>query len=298
MIRIAQYDGLYGESTARPEGEYLFSELLETRSHTFDWIIHPHTHTHLFQVFYVQAGTVQVRTAQQSQLLEGPCVLLIPPNALHGFVYSADARGRILTLSDSLLDDFFRTNPAMQPLLNTVQTITVFDASYSAASVLELIEEIDEELFSDQIEKRIMIQACLHRLFIILYRLLKHGQTYQPDQFSPAMTYFRQFQQLIRQATMATTIAQVADEMAISPVHLNRICRAVTAKSASELMQNHLVNEAKKYLAYTAYSISEIAYQLHFEYPTYFARFFKRKTGVSPSQYREQLRASGADRPF
>ncbi len=75
----------------------------------------------------------------------------------------------------------------------------------------------------------------------------------------------------------------MAFELGITPVHLNRICNLATGKSAGQLMDEHLLDEAKKYLKYTSYSVSQVAYLLKFEYPNYFARFFKKHTSISPS---------------
>ena len=50
------------------------------------------------------------------------------------------------------------------------------------------------------------------------------------------------------------------------------------------------MGEATIFLQYTTYSVSEIAYLLHFEYPNYFARFFRNHTGFSPTEFREKLK--------
>jgi len=104
------------------------------------------------------------------------------------------------------------------------------------------------------------------------------------------MSHFRKFQKNIKTASFPKSIPQFAAELAITPVHLNRICRAVAGKPAIQLVQEHLVSEGKKYLTHTSYSVSEIAYQLNFEYPNYFARLFKKYTGVSPGEYRAKER--------
>ena len=294
MQRITQYDGLYGEANARPDGEYLFSELLETRSRTFDWVIQPHIHARLFQVFFMETGQVDFQEATRQHHLTGPCVLLIPPTALHGFVYSADATGRILTLSDSLIDSLFpgTVNPAsagsaLTPMLGAVQCLTDFDAVNSPDTVRRLLGDIDEELFDSQPEKQAMLQACLHRLFLVLFRLWRQSEVVSASPNNPSVLYFRRFQQLVRQLGASQSIARLADELAITPVHLNRVCQAVAGKSASQLVQEHNIDEARKYLTYTSYSVSEIAYLLNFEYPNYFARFFRKHTGLSPTEFRE-----------
>ncbi|MFD2937534.1 helix-turn-helix domain-containing protein [Spirosoma flavum] len=292
MKRITQFDGLYGEAAAppdgaRPDSEYLFSELLETRSLTFDWVIHPHTHAHLFQLFFVESGGVELSEATQKHQLTGPVVLLIPPTALHGLIYTPDTKGRILTLSDALLESLFPDTSALKPMLGSVQCIQAFEEPYSAQAVGQLIAQIDEELFGEQLEKRAMLHLILQRLFIILYRLQQQNETIQNSPNNLPQRYFRQFRQRVRQVGTTHTITQFADELAITPVHLNRICQAVAGKSASQLVQQHILDEACKYLTYTTYSVSEIAYLLHFEYPNYFAKFFRKHMGVSPTQFRE-----------
>ena len=291
MKRITQFDGLYGEADARPNGEYLFSELLETRSPAFDWVIQPHIHARLFQVFFLETGGVEFSEATQKRQLAGPVVLLIPPTALHGFVYTPDARGRILTLSDSLLDHLFPSTSALTPMLGSVQCIQVLDDPYSAPVVGQLIAQIDEELFSDQPEKRTMLHGELQRLFIVLYRIWQQNEAIQNSPNSINVRYFRQFQQRVRQVGTTHSIVQLADELAITPVHLNRICQGLAGKSASQLVQEYVLDEARKYLTYTTYTVSEIAYLLRFEYPNYFARFFRKHTGLSPTEFRERHQA-------
>jgi AraC family transcriptional regulator, transcriptional activator of pobA len=294
MKRITQYDGLYGETNAergRADGDYIFSERLETRSRSFDWTIQPHIHARLFQLFFVESGQVRFQEATRQQDLSSPCVLLIPPTALHGFVYSPDATGRILTLSATLLDRLFDDASALRSMLVGVQCLTVFDDPSPPEVVHELIRQVDDELFADRPEKRLMLSACLQRIFLVLYRL---WQRPNPPQISPdtqTIRHFRQFQQRVRQVGTTHSITQLADELAITPVHLNRICRAVAGRSASGLVQEHILDEARKYLTYTSYSVSEIAYLLHFEYPNYFARFFRKHTGLSPTEFRDGQQA-------
>jgi len=288
-MRITQFDGLYGEANARtyaarPNGEYLFSALLQTRSPTFGWVIEPHIHARLVQVFFVETGSVEFSEATRKRRLTGPVVLLIPAAALHGFVYTPDAQGRILTLSDAL----FLPTSALAPMLQAVQVIQAFDEPYPAATVGGLIAQVDDELCGDQPEKRTMLHTTLQRLFIALYRFWRQSEAAPDRPNGQSLRYFRQFQQRVRQAGTPHGIARLADELAITPVHLNRVCRAVAGKSASQLVQEHLLDEARKYQTYTSYSVSEIAYLLKFEYPNYFARFFKKHTGLSTTEFRER----------
>ena len=294
MQRITQYDGLYGEastepSNSRPSSEYLFSELLETRSHTFNWVIQPHTHASLFQLFFLATGEVELSESAQKRQLTAPVLFLIPPTVPHGLTYTPDATGRILTLSEVLISELFPATSAIAPMLASVPCIQAFEEPYSATAIDQLIRQIDEELFSDQPEKRTMLRLSVQRLLIVFYRLWRQHETAQHMGDSRNAQYFRKFQQRVRQVGTTQDISQLADDLAITPVHLNRICRSVAGKSASQLVQAHVLDEARKYLIYTTYSVSEIAYLLHFDYPNYFARFFRKHTGQSPTEFRQRL---------
>jgi AraC family transcriptional activator of pobA len=292
MQRIKQYEGLYGEANNRPPGDYLFSERVETRSAQFDWVIQPHIHARLFQLFFIQSGTFDLQEAVGKRKLAGPCLLLIPPTALHGLVYETGVSGRILTLSDTLVNTLFSDNSPITSMFNALQYLSMVGKAHTVDRIEQLMGSIDEEVFDRQPERQLMLHACLQQLFLVIYRQWQQNQTPASKLNTPAMEYFRRFQRRVRQVGTTHDITQLADELAITPVHLNRICRTVAGKSASQLVQEHIMGEATKLLQYTTYSVSEIAYLLHFDYPNYFARFFRRHAGLSPTEFREKLNAA------
>ena len=66
---------------------------------------------------------------------------------------------------------------------------------------------------------------------------------------------------------------------------MSDMIKAETGKTAVDQINLFLIEEAKNLLLSSNASISETAYQLGFEYPQYFSRLFKKKTGVSPKEY-------------
>ncbi|WPV64733.1 helix-turn-helix domain-containing protein [Chitinophaga sp. LS1] len=287
MKRITHFEGLYGESGPRPDGEYLFSELLETRSENFDWKIKPHIHTNLYQIFLIETRKTEFLGNNEATWLTGPSILLIPPLAIHGFNYHATTKGRILTISDKLVSSIFPMVSSIAPMLESLQILTHYAPPYTFRYVVKLVEELHEELFDTRYEKQQMLTAMLQQLFLVLYRLWRQNSVVMQESDSISLSYFRKLQKRISEAGSKYSIDQYARELGITPVHLNRVCNSVAGKSAHQLLQDHLVDEAKKHLRYTSYTVSEIAYLLNFEYPNYFARFFKKVTGLSPSEYRK-----------
>lgn len=84
------------------------------------------------------------------------------------------------------------------------------------------------------------------------------------------------------------TALDYANNLAVHVNHLNRSLKEITGKSTTTLINERITNEAKAILRHTDWNISEVAYALGFEYPSYFNNFFKRMTGTSPKAARIQ----------
>lgn len=86
------------------------------------------------------------------------------------------------------------------------------------------------------------------------------------------------------------SIKQLANNMAVSQRYLSDTLKKETGKTTTEHLQFYLIDEAKNILLKPNKSIAEVAYELGFEYPQYFSRLFKKKEGLSPSEYREKYK--------
>jgi len=85
------------------------------------------------------------------------------------------------------------------------------------------------------------------------------------------------------------TVQQLADEVHLSPNYLSDLMRKETGITALNYIHQHLIDRAKTSLASTSLTVSEIAYQLGFQYSQHFTRLFKNKTGMTPNEYRLQV---------
>jgi AraC family transcriptional regulator, transcriptional activator of pobA len=85
------------------------------------------------------------------------------------------------------------------------------------------------------------------------------------------------------------TVQFIASEVNLSPNYLSDLLRNTTGNNAQQYIQNHLIEKAKELLTTTRFSISEIAYQLGFEYPQSFSKLFKKNTNQTPLEYRQSF---------
>lgn len=77
-----------------------------------------------------------------------------------------------------------------------------------------------------------------------------------------------------------------ADQICISPKHLSAVIKQISGRSAAEWIDEYVILEAKNLLRYSTMNIQEIAYYLNFTTQSFFGKYFKRLTGITPGQYR------------
>lgn len=87
------------------------------------------------------------------------------------------------------------------------------------------------------------------------------------------------------------TVGRVAEHVGLSPEHLSAKFKKLVGQTVNNYIVDRRVEEAKALLRFSNYSISEIAGQLCFSSQSYFQTVFKKKTGVTPQQYRKGLAA-------
>ena len=85
------------------------------------------------------------------------------------------------------------------------------------------------------------------------------------------------------------SIEWIADKLSVTQRYLSDALKVETGRSALDHINSFLIDEAKNMLLEANVSVSETAYKLGFEYPQYFSRLFKKKVGISPTQYIDQV---------
>ncbi|MEQ9437447.1 MAG: helix-turn-helix transcriptional regulator [Cyclobacteriaceae bacterium] len=86
------------------------------------------------------------------------------------------------------------------------------------------------------------------------------------------------------------SIEQIAEQLSVSQRYLSDTLKKETGKTTTEHLHLYLIDEAKNILLNPNKTIAEVAYELGFEYPPYFSRLFKKKEGISPTEFREKYK--------
>jgi AraC family transcriptional activator of pobA len=282
--------GLYGDVDKTLLPDFVHCEALETRSSKYNWIIKQHLHSDLYQVFYYEEGSAIVLSENERIKLKAPCLLVIPDNTVHGFEQAPNVKGIVITLSSAYLERLFENSPLVIPGLAKLQLFDEAENKELFERIVSLVKTIRDELFGSYPEKEIMLRSLFTTLFTRIFRLsnLQHIQVLSQDNRS--IQIFKQFLKSIRKSTSPhKTIGDYAKEQYITAIHLNRVCQLVSQKSASEIVQEYYISEAKKLFSHTPLTVSEVSYELKFGDPAYFSRYFKKKEGLSPKAYKNRI---------
>lgn len=285
---LVNYKGLYGDNQHPLLPNFIHYETLETRSKMYDWEINQHLHTDLYQIFIIASGEGVLVSEQNEIELNAPCIITIPSHTLHGFAFQPSICGEVITFSESFLEGLFKNSPNVLLELNHLKHLSFENESAAFNNALLLKNQIIRELYEENPEKQTVVQSLFHVFFISLYRFSLSLKNPIAPSDNRTLRYFQNFQKSIKKSLQESkSIHQYAKELNITTVHLNRICQSLVQKSALQIVHEHLINEAKKYLLNTTYTISEVSYFLNFKDPAYFTRLFKKTTGISPSEFRK-----------
>ena len=176
-------------------------------------------------------------------------------------------------------DVSFFNNVGQTPYLSVGQEMGLLES---------LILGIEQEYQDESKRSLSILRSYLHILLSNLNRLYT---SLHPDEQSKASSLVRQFKQLVTEHSLTDhSVQDYADTLGVSDSHLRNTVKSVTGVSPGNLIREHLVLEAKRMLAHSNDTVAEIGYSLNFEDSSYFGRFFKRETGLSPVAFRQQIR--------
>lgn len=275
---------LYGETVYWPTPDLLHMESIPERSRLHDWHIQPHQHADLVQILYVRQGTAELEIEGRQYHFDRPVVQLVPPLCVHGFRFSHDVEGYVLSLALPLVEE-----------LGRVLGGRILSSSSAHLLVSQERQQLDNALdqlwkeYTDSAEGRdLMLSSLTNMLLIWLHRLQRKEmtQTVSPDRGGQHLSGFLQL--LEQQFRKHCSIDGYATRLGISAAHLNALCRRFCQQSALQIINQRVLLEAKRCLIYTNMTVSQVADTLGFSDPAYFSRFFKRHTGLPPREFRLQ----------
>ena len=268
---------LYGETQSEHRQDWLHWETIQSRSRLHDYRIAPHRHEQFFQVLYLTAGRAEMVLDGDSHVLLPECVAVVPAGVVHGYQFSADVRGMVVTLMERDLEGLGLPRPGAMVIRQGTADV--------ALTLGRLAAEADRPGSGHDVAMR----AHLSLLVVTLLRAApEQANADAPARAGQLVAAFRdQVEQRFRQTRR---VADYAGAVGVSHTHLNRLCRQVLGRSALAVIEERIALEARRLLLFSTLSIKQIGAELGYEDPGYFSRFITRMFGLAPAALREQMR--------
>lgn len=247
-----------------------------------------HWHDCYFQIHFLDSGKIELQLDDQYYSVHAPLFVITPPSIPHAFNTASDSDGHVLTIRQDLvwplLEKLYPGNPGALNLPAICQSLSGHDEEL--ATIRAYWQMIAAEFHRQESLQEEALTLLSQALMIQLLRNIEELES-SVCSVKGNIKLFQRFNFLISQHYRDHyTVPQYAEMIGITESRLNDLCRRFSNLPPKRLIFERLISEAKRQLLFSTDSVHTIAYQLGFKDPAYFARFFNRMTGSSPTNYR------------
>ena len=250
----------------------------------------PHKHS-FFQILYVSRGAGIHYVDFQEWEIEDGTIFFLSPGQVHDLRFtSKNPEGIMINFNEDFFNDFL----SQKDFINSLPVFSKsgkygFRKVDSCKSELEsTIAKILKVIKHDSLYKKQFIQTLV--LEIVLMIAMKTKDENPENEIISNNYLLVKFEKLLEKYFMEAHHPKFyAAHLSVTPNYLNTLCKKLTGKTAGEIIRNRIVLEAKRLLVNSEYTISQIAYELYFEDNSYFTKFFKANTGLTPAEFRKSI---------
>lgn len=241
-----------------------------------------------YKVSLCLRGTAELKVNLQTYVVGPGCLVLVTPHIIKQWTHVSDDYE---TLSVFFTSEFITTNNAHVGKLGFLLSPTTFVLPLSApeaANIAASFRFLHQKYRTPHANRRDIVKNIINGLLYEVGALYDQKPASLPMAHSRGQGLTTEFKQLIQaHSASARSVAFYADKLCITPKHLTEMVREVTGKTASDLIAEAVVLEAKALLQTTTLPMHQIAEKLHFADQFAFSRFFKKSTGLSPTAYKQ-----------
>lgn len=254
----------------------------------------PHLHE-FYSIFWVESGEAIHATSFVEYSLLPDTILFVPPGLKHRMHIDKSVSGIYILFNEEFIQYNQKSQVPLKEyrLFNNPEFKSLIRLDQSNREKLKNITGLiyNELQNADDYSQDIVLN--LIHLFLLESRRIFDQQNQAPKEESestPDTTIIR-FKQLIEENfTREKNVSPYAEMLNINASCLNELSKRITGITAGELIRNRVIDETKKLLYSSRMSGKEIAYELGFDDPAYFSRFFKKYTGTTLKEFRDNSR--------
>lgn len=252
--------------------------------HQHPFVDKPHKHDSYLILFILKGkGTHTIDFTRHT--VQANTLFLMTPGQVHAWDLSPDTDGFLIFFNAEFYQQQLSENSLLEfPFYHSLQASPRIVLQKNDA-ILFAFQKMLEEYTSSLTPNLRLLRAYLDVLLLEAARQYKADHTLKP--FGNTFK-LRKLEKLIEENFL--TIKQPSEyaaRMNLAPTYLNSICKQNLGKTLTELIQARVLLEAKRLFAYSDLHINEVAAKLHFTDVSYFIRWFKKSSGLTPEQFRK-----------
>ncbi len=232
-------------------------------------------------------GRCDLRLNLQDYEVEGPMLItLMPGQIVEGLSQSTNFDGYAIILSRRFID--MLNLPGWQQQYMALYNNPLNKISQDMLQHVHIFYTILHKAASDE-ENPFRLQVIENLIRVFYYGGVSKFHQYGRDKTPYKNSIVERFMDLVQEHYREERlIGFYADKLCITPKYLSKLVKENTGRSAGEWIENHVILEARAMLQSSDMTIQQIAASLNFPNQSFFGKYFKRATGISPKQYRHQ----------
>ncbi len=277
----------------KKDSGFYFNTLERHLKANHKFIEKPHRHNAYLTVLFTKGSGVHEIDFQKYNVSEGSLFFLIP-GQVHRWELSEDADGYIFFISPEYYDlHYVNLHLKDYPFFGSPTVSRKLEISAADLNkIVSLLEIIDEENQTQHLMKECVILALLTVVYTYSTRHYTEKETLSSDVKVAYFRHYHDFENLLeKHFKEKKSISEYADLLGISTKHLNRITQTVVQKTASAMLTDRLMLEAKRMLMYLDDHVVDIAFRLGYEDYSYFSRVFRKNVGFSPTRFIQKYKS-------
>lgn len=243
----------------------------------------PHKHNNYFEIIYLSKGSGNHQIDNIKYDIKPPILFLIKKEQIHCWDIKEKPEGYVIIIKKSFIEKTLDNE--LKLLFSNLSKLTSIEIEKH--SCLEKFFELLIEENTIVTEHTFSITEGL--LKAIVSKILEIAKPTIQNSAVQSDLYQSYTEILSSGKVLKNKVAYYAQILNTSPQNLNAICRKVANQSASEVLSEHILNEAKRLLIYTSKTVLEISYELDFSDSSHFIKYFKKSTGKTPLKYRVEI---------
>ena len=250
----------------------------------------PHLHRNVHQIFFIMNGEANVTINEKNYYINSPTAIFVSNFETHSFTCNSEKFSRFcISLIPSLFRQVIKSDKLVSIVSNRPESFChCIDIKPIAPFISQLLSELLKEFSLNPKEFQDNAHNLLRCVFVALYRHAPEAFPYDDNNISSVIQEIKQ--KIENNLSDEQSLDELAAEFHTSRYYLAHAYKQITGYSIKNYRMLCRIAEARELLINTAMSVSDISEHIGFPDTSNFSKYFRKKEGVTPTQYRQMHR--------